>query len=172
MPYGGKLHIPPTIYHLLAAQQEPYKKAYVLMKNIGESSGKVRSRDHFQKQWQDRKKERRDRKGESNDSSEIPDMQETQDIPGLLGFFPRGDQNKHHTYRDKNQHTTHVKVIKLIMSYTDQEHQTNNNNKISHKCRDQNNWDFRFFYVFFFKSENAHWFDTEHENWIHKRPCD
>ena len=26
-PYGSKLHIPPTNYHLLAAQQEPYKKA-------------------------------------------------------------------------------------------------------------------------------------------------
>ena len=26
MPYGSKLHIPPTNYHLLAAQQEPYKK--------------------------------------------------------------------------------------------------------------------------------------------------
>ena len=27
VPYGSKLHIPPTNYHLLAAQQEPYKKA-------------------------------------------------------------------------------------------------------------------------------------------------
>ena len=26
MPYGRKLHIPPTNYHFLAAQQEPYKK--------------------------------------------------------------------------------------------------------------------------------------------------
>ena len=26
-PYGSKLHIPPTNYHLLAAQKEPYKKA-------------------------------------------------------------------------------------------------------------------------------------------------
>ena len=24
VPYGSKLHIPPTNYHLLAAQQEPY----------------------------------------------------------------------------------------------------------------------------------------------------
>ena len=27
VPYGRKLHIPPTNYHLLDAQQEPYKKA-------------------------------------------------------------------------------------------------------------------------------------------------
>ena len=27
VPYGGKLHIPPTNYHLQAAQQEPYEKA-------------------------------------------------------------------------------------------------------------------------------------------------
>ena len=27
VPYGSKLHIPSTNYHLLAAQQEPYKKA-------------------------------------------------------------------------------------------------------------------------------------------------
>ena len=26
VPYGSKLHIPPTNYHLLATQQEPYKK--------------------------------------------------------------------------------------------------------------------------------------------------
>ena len=35
MPYGSKLHIPPTNYHLLAAQQEPYKKAESLTKYIG-----------------------------------------------------------------------------------------------------------------------------------------
>ena len=27
MPYNGKLDKPPTINHLIAAQQEPYKKA-------------------------------------------------------------------------------------------------------------------------------------------------
>ena len=27
MPYGSKLYIPPTNYHLLATQQEPYKEA-------------------------------------------------------------------------------------------------------------------------------------------------
>ena len=30
MPYGSKQHIPPTNYHLLAAQQEPYKKSLTL----------------------------------------------------------------------------------------------------------------------------------------------
>ena len=32
VPYGSKLHIPPTNYHLLAVQREPYKKAYLLTK--------------------------------------------------------------------------------------------------------------------------------------------
>ena len=40
MPYGGILHIPPTSFLLLAAKQEPYKKAYLLTKNIEEFSGK------------------------------------------------------------------------------------------------------------------------------------
>ena len=34
------LHIPPTKLLFLAAKQEPYKKAYLLMKNIEEFSGK------------------------------------------------------------------------------------------------------------------------------------
>ena len=33
--YGSMLHIPPTNLLLLAAKQEPYKKAYLSMKNIG-----------------------------------------------------------------------------------------------------------------------------------------
>ena len=38
--YGSMLHIPPTNCLLLTAKQEPYKKAYLLMKNIEEFSGK------------------------------------------------------------------------------------------------------------------------------------
>ena len=34
------LHIPPTNLLLLAVKQEPYKKAYLLTKNIKEFSGK------------------------------------------------------------------------------------------------------------------------------------
>ena len=34
------LHVPPTNSLLLAAKQEPYKKNYLLMKNIDEFSGK------------------------------------------------------------------------------------------------------------------------------------
>ena len=34
------LHIPPTNLLLLAAEQEPYKKAYLLTKNVAEFSGK------------------------------------------------------------------------------------------------------------------------------------
>ena len=33
------LHIPPTNYHLLAAQQKPYQNTYLLPKNIEEYSG-------------------------------------------------------------------------------------------------------------------------------------
>ena len=40
VPYGSMLHIPPTNLLLLTAKQEPYKKAYLLTKNIEEFSGK------------------------------------------------------------------------------------------------------------------------------------
>ena len=39
VPYGSTLHIPPTNCLLLTAKQEPYKKAYLLTKNIEEFSG-------------------------------------------------------------------------------------------------------------------------------------
>ena len=38
--YGSMLHIPPTNSLFLTAKQEPYKKAYLLTKNIEEFSGK------------------------------------------------------------------------------------------------------------------------------------
>ena len=38
--YGSMLHIPSTTFLLLTAKQEPYKKAYLLTKNIEEFSGK------------------------------------------------------------------------------------------------------------------------------------
>ena len=40
MSYGSMLHIPPTNCFLQTAKQEPYKKAYLLTKNIEEFSGK------------------------------------------------------------------------------------------------------------------------------------
>ena len=40
MPYGSMLHIPMTNLLLLAAKQEPHKKAYLLTKNIEEFSGR------------------------------------------------------------------------------------------------------------------------------------
>ena len=40
MSYGSTLHIPPTNSLLLTAKQEPFKKAYLIMKNIEEFSGK------------------------------------------------------------------------------------------------------------------------------------
>ena len=36
VPYGSMLHIPPTNLLLIAAKQEPYKKVYLLTKNIEE----------------------------------------------------------------------------------------------------------------------------------------
>ena len=41
MSYGSLLHIPPTNLLLLTAKQEPYKKAYLLTKNIEEFLEKV-----------------------------------------------------------------------------------------------------------------------------------
>ena len=40
LSYGSMLHIPPTNLLLLTPKQEPYKKAYLLTKNIEEFSGK------------------------------------------------------------------------------------------------------------------------------------
>ena len=40
VPYGSMPHIPTTNLLLLAAKQEAYKKAYLLLKNIEEFSGK------------------------------------------------------------------------------------------------------------------------------------
>ena len=47
MPYGSVLHIPPTNYHVLAAKQEPYLKAYLLTKTTGEFSRKKVRRTGF-----------------------------------------------------------------------------------------------------------------------------
>ena len=84
------LHIPPT-NSLLNAKQEPYKKAYLLTKNIEEFSGKKvqkngpvgRKRLNKKSKRTRQKNNRGDSKVESNDSPEIPDRGETSDIPGL-----------------------------------------------------------------------------------------
>ena len=84
MPYGSILHIPPTNLLLLAAKQEPYKKAYLLTKNLeafcGKSSGEWVSRQTKERRKKDRTSSRRrqrnktgNSKVESNDSPEIPD---------------------------------------------------------------------------------------------------
>ena len=64
------LHIPPTNYHLLAAKQQPYQKRKVLR--------------HDRKSNGSRQKNKRgDGKVESNDSPEIPNREETSEIPSL-----------------------------------------------------------------------------------------
>ena len=88
------LHIPLTNLLLLAAKQKPYKKVYLLTKNIEEFSGK-RLGDRASRQEKIRQKgnrtrqknKRGDSKVESNDSPKIPDRGETSDFPGL----PKGD---------------------------------------------------------------------------------
>ena len=102
MPFGSTLHIPATNLLLLAAKQEPYKKAYLLTNNIEEFSvkslGEWASRQKKRRKKRDRESDRTrqtnkrgDSKVESNDSPEIPDRGETSDIPGLpSGFYRQG----------------------------------------------------------------------------------
>ena len=53
VPYGSMLHIPPTNLLLLAAKQEPCKKAYLLTKNFEEFSRKKfrRMDQQEEKRW-------------------------------------------------------------------------------------------------------------------------
>ena len=46
--YGSKLHTPPTNYHVLAAQQEPHKKAFLNEKFGKFSGGEKRKRRRYQ----------------------------------------------------------------------------------------------------------------------------
>ena len=99
VPYGSKLHIPPINYHLLAAQQEPYKKSLTLNKKYlsflekksGEWTIRKKLQDRKSKRTRQEKNKRGDRKGKSNDSPAIPDRSGPSDIPSL----PSG-------YKDKN----------------------------------------------------------------------
>ena len=84
------LHILPTNLLPLAAKQDPFKKAYLLTKNIEEFSGKSSGEWTSRQKKSDRKRNRIsqknktvDRKVESNDSPEIPARGKTADIPGL-----------------------------------------------------------------------------------------
>ena len=107
------LHIPPTNLFLLAAKEEPYKKAYLLTKNIeafsGKSSEEWTNRQGKKKIRQNnrarQKNKRGDSKVESNDSPEIPGRRETSDIPGL----PLGDVTSSQTY-----HITHCHEQLLV----------------------------------------------------------
>ena len=79
------LHIPSTSLLLLGAKQEPYKKAYLLKKNIEEFYGKSLEERTSRQTKYDRKVNRTRQKNkrgdssnmESNDSPEIPDSGET-----------------------------------------------------------------------------------------------
>ena len=85
-------HIPPTNLLLLTAKQKPYKKAYLLTKNIEDFFLK-KFRRKGQQAEEDKVErvtglgrrtcKRGDSKVESNDSPEIPERGETPDIPGL-----------------------------------------------------------------------------------------
>ena len=102
------LHIPPTNYHLLAAKQELYQKAFFkrkILKNFLEKIGKwlVSGRKWASRQGKRRRRSRdrksngsrqKNKKGggkaESNDSPEIPDKGEDMRHPGL----PSGRQTR------------------------------------------------------------------------------
>ena len=79
VPYGSMLQIPPNNLLLLATKQEPYKKAYLLTKNIGRIFWKQFSRMDQQaekrynrKSNRTRQKNKRgDSKVKSNDGPEI-----------------------------------------------------------------------------------------------------
>ena len=60
MPYGSMMHIPPTNYHLPAAKQKPYQKAYLLTKNVEEFSGE-KSQENAPVGERERKKEKTER---------------------------------------------------------------------------------------------------------------
>ena len=78
------LHIPPTNLLLPAAKQEPYKKAYLLTKNIRRifwkkftRKGQQAENDKTERVTGLGRRTREDSKVESNDSPEIPDRGET-----------------------------------------------------------------------------------------------
>ena len=87
-----------TTYHLLDAQQEHTTN---LMKNVWEFSGKSQENGPLAEKWQDRKskrnrqkKTRGDRKGESNNSPEIPDRGVLKHPrPPFFSFFGGGGGN-------------------------------------------------------------------------------
>ena len=84
VPYCSMLHTHPTIYHFLAAKEEPYQKAYLFTKTIEEFSGEkktVRKLGQQAEKRQDRKiygsRQKIKKRGirmKSNDSPEIPDQ--------------------------------------------------------------------------------------------------
>ena len=119
------LHIPPTNLLLLAAKQEPYKKAYLLAKNIEEFSGKSSEEWTSRQNTKDRKSNRtrqKNRRGdseaESNDSPEIPDRGQTSDIPGLRSGVHFIDTNVLHRHISQNAHSTVVHAAQLHQTHT------------------------------------------------------
>ena len=89
MSHGSVLHIPPTNLLLLAAKQDPYKKACLFTKNIEEFSGK--SSEKWTSRQKKRIRQRGNSKVESNDSPEIPDRGQTSDIPSLTSWWAEED---------------------------------------------------------------------------------
>ena len=80
MSCGSKLHISPSNYHLLAAQQEPYKKkkkrlTLRIFWNKSQENGPL-AEDRKSKRTRQKNKSG-DRKGEPNDSPETPDWEKT-----------------------------------------------------------------------------------------------
>ena len=64
------LYIPPTNCLLLTAKQEPYKKAYLLTKNIEEFSGKKRDKEKALRERETDRQRERDKERERDRETE------------------------------------------------------------------------------------------------------
>ena len=102
---GSKLHIPPTNYHLLAAQQEPYKK--LTRNEILEFSGEEKkksgewtisskmTRQKEQEDYRQKKKEKKKKKGEKKREEKQTKKRERGDRKALIALrFQTGVEHK------------------------------------------------------------------------------
>ena len=88
MPYGSKLHTPPTNYHPSCSTRAIQKsltrneKCLRVFWKKSQKNGPLAEKND-RKSKRTRQKKTGDRKGESDDSPEIPDRRKTSDIPSL-----------------------------------------------------------------------------------------
>ena len=92
MPYGSKLHIPPTIISQLLnmSHKKKFNSDEKCLRVFCKRSGSLAENDKTERAKGLAKNKRRDLKAESDDSPEISVMEMASDIPSL----PSGDFNK------------------------------------------------------------------------------